>query len=135
MFHFNDFAIAPQALQPCGEVEFYLDGDMVSLSMWINGRNTVDASEIQKNSPVEGKVVYPIIYDGFFTSQVVIAGFLKHQQWRKGQATEGVIVHLPSPVATLMEFCRIGCWHHAGTNIHGSEWVGSFKRKMLLYRN
>ena len=52
MFHFNDFAIAPQALQPCGEVEFYLDGDMVSLSMWINGQNTVDGSEIRQ-APVD----------------------------------------------------------------------------------
>ncbi len=25
-------------------------------------------------------VVYPIIYDGFYTSQVVIARFLDHQQ-------------------------------------------------------
>ncbi len=26
-------------------------------------------------------VVYPIIYDGFYTSQLVIAGFLNHQQY------------------------------------------------------
>ena len=25
-----------EALQPCGEVEFYLDGDMVSLSTWMS---------------------------------------------------------------------------------------------------
>ena len=66
MFHFNDFAIAPQALQPCGEVEFYLDGDMVSLSMWINGRNTVDGSEIRETHQLR-LVVYPIIYQGFST--------------------------------------------------------------------
>ena len=28
-------------------------------------------------------VVYPIIYDGFYTSQVVIAGFLNHQQYEQ----------------------------------------------------
>ncbi len=39
----------------------------------------VDGSEIQR-SPVD-MVVYPIIYDGFCTSQVVIAGFLNHQQY------------------------------------------------------
>ena len=49
MFHFNDFAIAPQALQPCGEVEFYLDGDMVSLSMWIHGRTTVAGDDGDDN--------------------------------------------------------------------------------------
>ncbi len=38
-------------------------------------KNTVDGSEIRLNSPVEGTVVYPIIYMGFYTSQVVVWDF------------------------------------------------------------
>ena len=33
-------------------------------------------------APVEGKVVHPIIYDGFYTSKRWLAlGFLNHQQY------------------------------------------------------
>ena len=40
------------------------------------GRYThaVDGLEIRR-SPVEGTVVYPIIYDGFHASQVVVGDF------------------------------------------------------------
>ena len=42
---------------------------------------TVDGSEIRQTHQLR-LVVYPILYDGFFTAQVVIAGFLNHQQYQ-----------------------------------------------------
>ena len=41
---------------------------------------TVDGSEIRQENQLR-LVVYPIIYSFFFTSQVVIAGFLNHEQY------------------------------------------------------
>ena len=37
------------------------------------------------NSPVEGQVIYPISYKVLAPSQVVIAGFLNHQQYHPGR--------------------------------------------------
>jgi len=38
-----------------------------------------------EESPVEGKVVYPIIYRVSFTFQVVCLGILNHQRYVKGE--------------------------------------------------
>ena len=43
------------------------------------GCNTVDGAEIRLNSYIIGSLSY--YFTRFYTSQVVIAGFLKHQQY------------------------------------------------------
>ena len=56
-----------------------------SVAMLVSGRVSVpmivSMEEIQR-SPVEGKVVYPMIYKGFIHPRWLALGFLNHQQYQ-----------------------------------------------------
>ena len=56
--------------------------------------DTVDGSDMWRMSPVEVGSEYPIIYKVLAPSQVVIAGFLNHQQYLTcwGQCWDDLVI-------------------------------------------
>ena len=58
---------------------------------------------VVRRSPVEDGSEHPVIYMGFYASQVVIAGFLNHQQCRRKQNDED-----DSQLVLQLFFCEPG---------------------------